>query len=207
MRQEASKQARDSVVLTRDGGDLFAGFLDASPPDASPDEDYETLIADIKWYARVPQSGTAAAAAQSSKLLGCPIFRKQFYDDPRGNFWPVNKLAPCKSNKCQAVYDLPCGHFVLNCMFVCMQACFVPCKYKCLDIHRRFVVLKQTAVLSHFFFFQCMTCQWSYMQFIVRIHMAMQSVHMHVVALKYDIDMCAQQRSDILKSDLFHNLA
>jgi len=73
-------------------------YFTHAPPGAIPDEDYETSIADIKWYARVPLSGTAAAAAaaQSSKLLGCPIFKKQFYDDSRGNFWPINKLAPCK---------------------------------------------------------------------------------------------------------------
>ena len=35
------------------------------------------------------------AAKRSSKALGCPIFNSSFVDDKRGNFWPVDKLAPC----------------------------------------------------------------------------------------------------------------
>ena len=62
-------------------------------PCASPTQTLRPIIADVEWY------GTEAeghVAAQRSRMaLGCPIFKKHHVDDKQGNFWPVDKLAPC----------------------------------------------------------------------------------------------------------------
>ena len=94
---ENSKKARDSVVLTHESSELRAGrvrrFLTHGPPGVGPDADLEGIIADVQWYGKVPDSN--AAAKRSSKALDAPIFKSRFVDDKRGNFWPVDKLAPC----------------------------------------------------------------------------------------------------------------
>lgn len=95
--QEKAKKGRDSVVLTCEAGEYRAGrvrrFLTHCPPGVAPDPDLEAIIADVEWYGKIAPSH--AAAKRSSKALGCPVFKSVFVDDKRGNFWPVDKLAPC----------------------------------------------------------------------------------------------------------------
>ena len=97
-RLEGAKQARDSVVLSRDGTQLIAGrvraFLSHCAPGCDPDPELEANIADVEWYAPVPS--THVAAQHSREILGCPIFKRHTPDHPNGNLWPVEKLTPCK---------------------------------------------------------------------------------------------------------------
>ena len=44
----------------------------------------------VHWYKHVPEHEAMSAA------LGCPVFKTSFMDDGGGNFWPVQKLAPCR---------------------------------------------------------------------------------------------------------------
>lgn len=97
-RLEGAKQARDSVVMSRDGPTVTAGrvkaFLAHVPPGVQMNRANEVYIADVQWYAQVPASHVAAQ--KSSKILGCPIFKKTIHDHSGGNFWPVSKIAQCK---------------------------------------------------------------------------------------------------------------
>ena len=97
-RLEVAKQARDSVVMSRDGTQFFAGkvsaFLSHSAPGCVPEPQHEANIAYVQWYARKPD--THGAANKSSPILSCPISNKSTPDHPGGNLWPVEKLAPCK---------------------------------------------------------------------------------------------------------------
>ena len=94
---ETTEKARDSVVLTCETGQYRAGrvrrFLTHDPPGTAADADLEVLVADVQWYGAVPASHQKAE--RSMEALDCVIVRSTFVDDRRGNFWPVDKLAPC----------------------------------------------------------------------------------------------------------------
>lgn len=128
---EKAKKARDSVVLTREAGHLRAGrvrrFLTHSPPGVGPDADLEAIIADVQWHGKVPDSN--AAAKRSSKALDAPIFKSCFVEDKRGNFWPVDKLAPCslvaaphKSGATASGSDRVSNHVVILNRFASFQS-------------------------------------------------------------------------------------
>lgn len=97
-RLEGAKQARDSVIMSRDGTKVTAGrvraFLSHSAPGCEPDPEHEANIADVEWYAPVP--ATHVAAKRSREVLACPIFKRHTPEHRTGNFWPVEKVSPCK---------------------------------------------------------------------------------------------------------------
>lgn len=54
----------------------------------------EADIAEVDWFAEtVPAAGIDKG---SSTSLNCPVFQREFQDDPTGNLWPLDRLAPCK---------------------------------------------------------------------------------------------------------------
>ena len=49
---------------------------------------------EVAWFAEaVPAEGFIDGKVVS---LGCPVFKRAWQDDPTGNLWPVDRLAPCK---------------------------------------------------------------------------------------------------------------
>lgn len=96
MQTEGKKRSHDSVVLMKDSGVYWAGrvryFLSHTPPGMTHVHgDSMADIAHVSWYGHVP-----AREASVCPTLGCPIFKKCFKDDPKGNMWPMEKLTPCK---------------------------------------------------------------------------------------------------------------
>lgn len=99
MRVEDAKFARDSCVLTKSDGKCWAGhvcaFLSHTPPgyeDCAPH--LEADVAEVVWFAEaVPAEGITDGASND---LQCPVFKRAWQDDPTGNLWPVDRLAPCK---------------------------------------------------------------------------------------------------------------
>ncbi|KAL3138912.1 hypothetical protein ABBQ32_005732 [Trebouxia sp. C0010 RCD-2024] len=96
---EGAKFARDSLVLTKSKGRYWAGrvtaFLCHDPPGWQDCEvEHQATMADVHWFAH-------AAAARDvtngmATHLQCPVFKREFMDDPTGNLWPLDRLSPCK---------------------------------------------------------------------------------------------------------------
>ncbi|KAL3131095.1 hypothetical protein ABBQ38_000406 [Trebouxia sp. C0009 RCD-2024] len=94
MQTEGKKRSRDSVVLMWDSGEYWAGrvrFLLSHTPPGMQHGAESVDIAHVTWYGHVSSREPAICP-----VLGCPIFRKCFKDDPKGNMWPLEKLTPCK---------------------------------------------------------------------------------------------------------------
>ena len=96
--QEGNKLARDSVVMLHNAGQYRAGrvsrFLTHTAPGCEPSLEDDVNIADVRLYDTVAADHQAAAA--SARDLKCPIFSRVLVDAPRGNLWPIVKLAPAK---------------------------------------------------------------------------------------------------------------
>ena len=92
MTTEGKKHSRNSVVLMKDNDVYWAGrvrfFLAHTPPGYDVDEVEEASIAHVHWYKKVP------SREQIDHVVGCPVFQEGFKDDPNGNMWPMEKLAP-----------------------------------------------------------------------------------------------------------------
>ena len=54
----------------------------------------EANIAEVEWFA--PAVAASAICNEMSSNLNCPVFKREFRDDPTGNLWPMERLAPCK---------------------------------------------------------------------------------------------------------------
>ena len=101
MRVEKKKFARDSLVMTKANGKYWAGrvcaFLEHVPPgfeDCHPDNMHMPALAEVAWFANaMPAEGVSGGIAVDLK---CPVFKRAWQDDPTGNLWPVDRLAPCK---------------------------------------------------------------------------------------------------------------
>ena len=98
-RVEGAKYARDSLMLTKSKGKYWAGrvtaFLCHNPPsqeDCHPDE--QANIAEVQWFARAVEAPSVSDGIATD--LKCPVFKREFKDDPTGNLWPLEKLSPCK---------------------------------------------------------------------------------------------------------------
>ena len=98
-RAESAKFARDSLVLKHSGGRYQAGRVKAffSHPapgweDCSPED--EAKIAEVEWFA--PAVAKSGIVDHMCSDLSCPVFKREFLDDPTGNYWPVERLSPCK---------------------------------------------------------------------------------------------------------------
>ncbi|KAL3134392.1 hypothetical protein ABBQ38_006453 [Trebouxia sp. C0009 RCD-2024] len=92
---EGKKKSRESVVLMKYEGKLWAGrarfFLVHTPPGIHPSPDSGVLIAHVKWYNDV------SAREQATTVFGCPVFRTSFKAGKGTcNLWPIDKLAPCQ---------------------------------------------------------------------------------------------------------------
>lgn len=95
-RLEGSKQAKDSIVLMRQHGDLCAGqvtaFLSHAPPGFEGERSAQPDIAHVHWYAWVPEDQPSIEPE-----LGAPLFGKRVLEnDPVGNMCLVQQLLPCK---------------------------------------------------------------------------------------------------------------
>ncbi|DBA87975.1 TPA: hypothetical protein ACH3X1_004958 [Trebouxia sp. C0004] len=63
-------------------------FLAHTPPGYDVGDVEEACIAHVHWYKKVPRRD------QIDPAVGCPVFQEGFKDDPNGNMWPMEKLAP-----------------------------------------------------------------------------------------------------------------
>ena len=92
MTTEGKKHSRNSVVLMKDNDVYWAGrvrfFLGHTPPRYNVDNVEEAPIAHVHWYKKAPSRD------QIDAIVGCPVFHEEFKDDPNGNMWPMEKLAP-----------------------------------------------------------------------------------------------------------------
>jgi len=85
---ERAKFARDSVVLRHSDGQYWAGRVRAFLSHAAPGwEDCsvsdEANIAEVEWFA--PAVVASAICNEMSSNLNCPVFKREFRDDPTGN--------------------------------------------------------------------------------------------------------------------------
>jgi hypothetical protein len=92
MTTEGKKHSRNSVVLMKDDDVYWAGrvrfFLAHTPPGYDVGDVDQASIAHVHWYKKVPSRD------QIDPVVGCPVFQEGFKDDPSGNMWPMEKLAP-----------------------------------------------------------------------------------------------------------------
>ena len=98
MTTEGKKHFRNNVVnvvLMKDINVCWAGhvqfFLTHTPPGYDVGEVDETCIAHVHLYKKVP------TREQIDPIVDCPVFQESFKDDPNGNMWPMEKLAPAHS--------------------------------------------------------------------------------------------------------------
>ena len=84
---------RDTVMASTGQG--VRAFLSHAAPgweDCSVSD--EANIAEVEWFA--PAVAASAICNEMSSNLNCPVFKREFRDDPTGNLWPMERLAPCK---------------------------------------------------------------------------------------------------------------
>lgn len=96
--REGVKFSRNSAVIKHCNGAFFAGRVRAFLSHPAPgwqgcNVEDEANIAEVEWFA--PAAAAPGIDNGLSTSLNCPVFRRSFNDDPTGNMWPLERLAPC----------------------------------------------------------------------------------------------------------------
>jgi hypothetical protein len=101
-RIDTNKKAKDSIIMIKNTspnsssicGGIYVGriqsFIQHVPP-GSKASDAPSLIIDAKWFA-IPDNGDK----QFNHEIGCPNVMRTYRNDPGGNLWPFQAVAPTK---------------------------------------------------------------------------------------------------------------